>query len=1132
MPRAELRRSSDAREPILESIANEDVAGSPLKTKAQNKSFLRQYFADVPTDDLELQSPLELARIATSHLKFAAQRKKGQALVRIVNPTNRDDGYTASRTFVEMVNDDMPFLVDSVFAAINRHDLSVLMTVHPILRVSRDSKGKIEAIHDRNAKKGSLESFVRFAVDKETDPKRVKELLADIKRVLADVKASVRDWQAMRERMQEAIELLDNGPKGADPELRDESRALLHWMSEDRFTFLGYREYRLYSRGKKIFTKPVEGTSLGLLSRRKTENSGVELTSDMRRLTRTKDWLIITKANSRSTVHRNAFLDYVGVKIFDSKGQVTGERRFIGLFTSQAYSESPKSIPLLRHKISKIVEKTKVEPQGHRGKALMHILETFPRDELFQATPADLTRTALGILNLQDRQRVRFFIRRDTFQRFFSCLIYVPREKYVTGIRETLESLLLKSFEGRSADSSVELSDSPLARIHVIVRVDPGERPRVSIKAIEERIADAIISWTDRLRERLTRSFGHDEGNRLFRIYGRIFPAGYQEDTKPQDACSDINHIDAMRRSGVLRKVELFRPVNSEPSHMHFMVFSDEDPLVLSEALPILEDMGVDVYTERPYELVMEDGDLFWIQDFHLRHKRGSEIDVQSVSKKFEECFLQVLDGNAESDGLNRLILSADLDWRQTSLLRCYAKYLQQLTLPFSQDYMEDVLVAHPSFVRLLVEQFAAKFNPELSKKDREARLEEVGPALKREVQKAKNVDEDRILNAFSRVSAATLRSNYFLDKRDASGRPYISIKLDTRSIPEAPLPRPKYEIFVYSTVVEGVHLRGGDIARGGLRWSDRREDFRTEVLGLMKAQVVKNTVIVPTGAKGGFYCKQPPQGDRQAIFEEGVACYKTFISALLDITDNVVDGKVVPRDGIIRYDGDDPYLVVAADKGTATFSDIANAISIDYGHWLDDAFASGGSAGYDHKKMGITARGGWVAVQRHFRERGLNVQTEEFTVAGIGDMGGDVFGNGMLLSKKIKLVAAFNHLHIFLDPHPDPAASFKERNRLFRRKASGWDEYKTELISKGGGVFSRQAKTIRLSKEVRQMLGVEDKSLQPDELIRRILKMEVDLLWNGGIGTYAKASTESHSDVGDRSNDRVRVNPNELRSK
>jgi glutamate dehydrogenase len=1131
--RTEFRRGSDVRERIVDAIVKSRVRCDCLPSRQQVKRFLRQYFAHVPYEDLQGRDERAMARAALSHLQFGSKRKRGRALVRFFNPTMEEHGYESAFSFVEMVNDDMPFLVDSVFAAINRQGLTVHITVHPIIRVTRDSRGKLESIEEPDSAEGQTESFVRFAIDKETDVQQIRLLKQEIQKVLNDVRVSVRDWQKMRKKMREARELMDYGPTGVDEELRSESRELLDWMVDDHFVFLGYREYKLSYRKDRAFLKPVAGSGLGLLSHdERGENKTIELTREMQRLARARDWLVLTKANSRSTVHRHAYLDYVGVKVYDKSGKAVGERRFIGLFTSIAYSESPRNIPLLRHKVRKVMDRAGIEASGHRGKALMHILDTFPRDELFESSVPDLARTTLGILNLQDRQRVRFFLRRDTFRRFFSCIVFVPREQYTTAVRRKIEGVLKDAFDGTSVESSVQISDSPLAHLHTIVRTPAGERPRISIQDIEQRIAEVIVSWSDRLRAEMLEAFGDDEGNKLYRIYGNAFPAGYQEDTDPGDACSDISTIDKMLMAGERRAVELYKPDGIEPGHVHFMIFSEDEPLPLTQALPVLEDMGVDVYTERPYELKPQGGKSIWIQDFHLRHESGADIDVKGASQRFEDCFMHVLLGHAENDGLNRLVLSAGLTWRQTSLLRCYAKYLQQLGLPFSQDYMEDVLVDRAKLVGLLVARFEAMFDPEISDTKRKRLQKELLPAIKREVAKARTVDEDRILSAFAGTINATLRTNFYLPGDYHGHRFCISIKLDPTQIPEAPRPRPKYEIFVFSPDVEGVHLRGGDIARGGLRWSDRREDFRTEVLGLMKAQVVKNTVIVPTGAKGGFFCKRMPQGDRETIMNTGIACYRIFISGLLDITDNVIDGKVVTPEGVVRRDGDDPYLVVAADKGTATFSDIANEISRSYNFWLDDAFASGGSAGYDHKKMGITARGAWEAVKRHFREQGINTQKDPFTVAGIGDMGGDVFGNGLLLSRKIRLVAAFNHLNIFLDPDPDMAASFRERKRLFGLGRSSWTDYKETLISKGGGVYSRQAKTIRLSKEARQLLGIEEQSIKPDELVSAILRMEVDLLWNGGIGTYVKASNESHADVGDRSNDAVRINADELRCK
>jgi glutamate dehydrogenase len=1126
------RRSGDVRQKIIDAILTSRATSRTLKSKPNVERYLQQYFANVPYEDLEGRSEAIMARIALEHLDFGAIRQPAQALLRIFNPTEKEHGYSSAFTFIEMVNDDMPFLVNSVAAAINRLTYSVHITVHPIISVKRNKDGKLTAVTVADDDEAHSESFIRFAISRETDEKALRKLKKEIIKVLADVRVAVRDWGKMRQRMRETRNLLEFGPKGADPLLRTESQALLDWMADEHFTFLGYREYKLGKRGKRTFLNAVKGTGLGVLSDESRTPKPVELTAEMQRLARSRDWLILTKANSRSTVHRAAFLDYVGVKIYDKKGNAIGERRFIGLLTSIAYSESPTNIPLLRHKVRKIFERAQVEVSGHRGKALLHIIETYPREELFQSSVQDLTRTCVGILNLQDRQRVKLFLRRDPFQRFFSCLVFVPREKYTTAIRRKIEALLIEAFEGISVDSAVQISESALARVHIIVRTEVGRRPRISIQKIEQRLAEVVVTWTDHLRNKLLDAYGQDEGTRLYRAYGGIFPAGYQEETTPKEACGDTRVIDDMLREGVTRSVDLYAADNLEPGDLRFIVYCLNEPIALSDALPILEEMGALVHTEHPFEAKLLTGESFWIQDFHLRHESGTEIDVEAVSDRFEECFMAVLDGRAENDGLNRLIVSAELTWREATLLRCYAKHIQQLGVPFSQSYMEDVLVAHADLTQAMVRQFELQFDPEISRTRRKRELKAIRTKVKRGVRKARNVDEDRILTAFAGGIAATLRSNYF-QSVDGHAKTYISIKLDPDKLPEIPLPKPKYEVFVYSPEVEGVHLRGGDIARGGLRWSDRREDFRTEVLGLMKAQVVKNTVIVPTGAKGGFFPKRAPASeDRKLIFENGVHCYKMFIRGLLDLTDNVVAGEVVTPEGIVRRDGDDPYLVVAADKGTATFSDIANGLSAEYGFWLDDAFASGGSAGYDHKKMGITARGGWEAVKRHFHEQGVNTQEDPFTVAGIGDMSGDVFGNGMLLSKKIKLVAAFNHRRIFLDPSPDMAESYKERRRLFRRAGSTWDDYNEAVISKGGGVFSRQAKTIRLSNEARKLLDIEEPSVQPDELIRAILKMRVDLLWNGGIGTYVKASSEGHSDVGDRTNDAVRVDANELRCK
>ncbi len=1131
MTKQQYRRTSDIKDLLVDEIVASKPKSKILKNRKQIDNFLRHYVVDVPVEDMQGRPTGIMARAAIAHLEFGTVRKKGQPLVRIFNPTVKKQGYESIYTIVEMVNDDMPFLVDSVSAAIKRQGLAIHITVHPVFRVKRDGRGRIQEVLN-DAHGGMNESYIRFNIDKETDQQVLKLLEHEIFRVLGDVRSSVADWAKMRGKMVEAITSLHSGPPGSDAALTKETEELLKWMADDHFTFLGYREYKLQNRKDKIYLRPVEGTGLGILRSDDRGGRAVELSKEMRRFTRSKERLIITKANSRATVHRQTYLDYVGIKTYDESGEAIGEHRFLGLFTSAAYSESPRNIPFLRLKIQRVVERSRLDPSGPRGKAWLPILDSFPRDELFQSSIQDLVRTTGGILNLQDRQRVRFFLRRDTFRRFYSCIVYIPREKYSTAIRGRVESILMEAFGGNSVDSSVQITDAPLARVHLIVRTAPGERPKISIRDIEQEIADAVVSWKDKLRRELTDKYDQDVGLSLFRKYGEIFPAAYEEEIAPHIACLDVRRIDRMLDQGESKSFLLYNPASSAEIHMHFKTFQRDHPFFLSTALPILEDMGTDVHSERPYRLNIKGVGEFWIQDFVLHYSDAANLEIASVAARFQDCFQHVHSGEAENDGFNRLILTAGLDWRQTSLIRCYAKYLAQLGIPFGQDYMEDVLAVYSDLAKNLVAQFELQFDPSIKKQKRERELRALKRTISRGVAGAKNLDEDRILSAFSGALSATLRTNYY--QRDESGeaKPYISIKLDPQQLPEVPLPKPKFEIFVYSPSVEAVHLRGGDIARGGLRWSDRRADFRTEVLGLMKAQVVKNTVIVPTGAKGGFVPKHLPDGDREAIMAEGIRCYKTFIRGLLDLTDNVVDGKIVKPDKVVRRDGDDPYLVVAADKGTATFSDIANGLSAEYDFWLDDAFASGGSAGYDHKKMGITARGAWEAVRRHFREQGVNVQTDPFTVVGIGDMSGDVFGNGMLLSKKIRLVAAFNHEFIFIDPDPDTAGSFRERRRLFKLPRSRWSDYDETLISKGGGIYSRQAKNIKLSTEVRKLLDTEESSVRPLEMIRLILKSEFDLLWNGGIGTYVKASTESHADVGDKSNDSVRVNANELRCK
>ena len=1132
-------RTADARSRFLERVVEAAVAAAGGKIALDVAAYIRQYYRNTALDDLKDREVADLAGAALSHLRLAMQRQTGTPCILVGNPAGHTEGWDSAHTIVQIVTDDMPFLVDSTSMVLNRHGSYIHLTVHPVLAVRRDDQGRLIEVPlpDQAGSDARLESFMHLEIDRETAPDILRGIATELDRVLGDVRAACQDWGAMRGRAREICAELEGNPPPLDQEIVKESRELLEWMADDHFTFLGYREYELIQGEDADKLSAIPGTGLGILRRPAPKGATGGTTSlggrEIRRQARSRDLLIITKANTRATVHRNSYLDYVGVKRFDADGRVIGERRFLGLWTSAAYSRSPREIPLLRDKLRRVVAESGLRSDSHGGKALTHILDTYPRDELFQSSLEELSRISAGIYSLQERQRTKLFVRRDAFRRFFSCMVFVPRDRYNTQVRERIQEILLDAFRGVSIESAVEMSESSLARVHFIVRTPQGTVPRVHAGAVERRIADAVRTWADYLRDELVDRFGEEEGLALLREYAEVFPAAYLEDVTPREATFDIERLEAIKSAPRRLRMSLYRPAGFTEERVRFKLFHAGEPLPLSEILPMLENMGLRVISERPYRVRPTAGGVVkqvWIQDFEMCTADGHAIDPVKVNELFQDAFEQAWSGRVENDGFNRLILKAGLDWRQASLLRALCRYLLQTGLPFSQAYMERVLAEHALIAQMLVELFEGRLDPDLPEKRRERTALTVSQAVSHALDEVASLDADRMLNAFRALILATLRTNYF--QRDDHGRPkpYLSLKFDPHKIPDLPLPRPMFEIFVYSPRVEGVHLRGGLVARGGLRWSDRREDFRTEVLGLMKAQAVKNVLIVPVGAKGGFVPKLLPVGDRATVMKEVVSCYKTFINGLLDLTDNLVDGVLVPPRDVLRIDGDDSYLVVAADKGTATFSDIANSVAADHGYWLDDAFASGGSMGYDHKKMGITARGAWEAVKRHFRELGTDTQNDRFTVAGIGDMSGDVFGNGMLLSRCMQLKAAFNHQHIFLDPDPDPETSFAERQRLFELPRSSWSDYEQGLISAGGGVWSRSDKLIPLSSEARAMLDLEQPGVTPDELIRAILRMRVDLLWNGGIGTYVKASTETHAQVGDRANDSVRINGSELR--
>ena len=1101
------------------------------KFTQEHETFIKHYFAAVAAEDLAAREPRDLAGAALSHYRFGRQREPGEPLVRVYNPTRSRHGWESSHTVVEVVTDDMPFLVDSISMALNRFRFTIHLTVHPLIQIVRTPKGRLKSAEppESETPEGSfIESWQQLEIDRETDPERLEELRKEILDTLRDVRLAVDDWSGMRQKANQIRVELETDPPPTEGNDTREIINFLEWMESNQFTFLGYREYDLVAEDDQDILKPRNGTALGILRNARRSKPRV-LSADIREKARSRELLIITKANSFSTVHRPSYLDYIAVKEFDEEGNVRGERRFLGLFTSQAYSRSPSDIPILRKKIAEVMRRARMPRNSHAGKALQHILETYPRDELFQSSVDELLEITTGITQLQERQRVKLFVRRDAFGRFYSCLVYVPRDRYNTSVREKIENILKEELQGQHTESTVSIDTSMLARTHIIVRTRPGLAPEFDARTIERRIEHAIRSWQDHFKDALTSRYGEEEGLKLHRRYANCFPAAYREDVEPASAAHDVRRMEQLKDDETIR-MSLYRPDEHLPHLLRFKIFRREQPIPISDILPMLENMGLRVLSERPYEAELGDLSIIWIQDVEMLHRSGQDLDIDEVHEKFKDAFRQVWYKQVEDDGFNRLVLAAGLDWRQVVLLRAYCKYLMQTGLPFSQSYMENILVSNPGIAARLVDYFETRFTPDLSG-NRRKKLQSRHDVLMKDLDQVTSLDADRVLRGFLDTMSATLRTNFY--QRDPVGefKQYVSFKFDPHRIPELPLPRPEYEIFLYSPRVEGVHLRGGKVARGGLRWSDRREDFRTEILGLMKAQQVKNTLIVPMGAKGGFVVKASPKGNsREAMTALVQDCYRDFIRGLLDITDNLREGEVTPPPDVVRHDGDDTYLVVAADKGTATFSDLANQVAAEYDFWLGDAFASGGSVGYDHKKMGITARGAWESVKRHFRELGIDCQNEPFSVTAIGDMNGDVFGNGMLLSRQIRLKAAFNHMHIFLDPDPDPEASFRERERLFQLERSTWEDYDASLISEGGGVFSRSAKSVSLSPQIREMLDVSEKQMTPQELIRAILKAPVDLLWNGGIGTYVKSVDESHGEVGDRANDGVRVNGRALR--
>ncbi|MFC4910417.1 NAD-glutamate dehydrogenase [Actinomadura gamaensis] len=1124
-----------AKDDLLRRAAETCLQGSASRGDDLDDAvaYLRLYYRHVAPEDLLDRDPADICGPAMAHRTLGEERPQGRAKVRVFTPTLEECGWDPGHTVVQVVTDDMPFLVDSVTMELNRHHYTTHMIVHPLLGVDRDVAGHLRGFRAKLDSPTDIdESWIHIEIDRTSERARLEELEADLQRVLQDVRVSVEDEPKMRARANEIAEMVGRTPPPVAENERAETVELLDWLADGHFTFLGYRDYTLTEDGTAL--RPVPGTGLGILRNDKPESGGfAALPPEVREKATEKKLLIVTKANSRSTVHRPLYLDYIGVKKFGEKGEVVGERRFLGLFTHVAYSESIAHIPVLRRKLDQVLEMAGFTPGSYDGQDLVEILETYPRDELFQVSAEELLPIALGVLRLRERRQLKLFLRKDAYGRFMSCMVYLPRDRYTTKIRLRIQEILRRAFHGVAVDYSANVTESLLARLHVVVRGERGqELPDVDVEELEARLAAATRSWADDLADAIVEQCGEEKAGELTRRYGDAFPEGYKADFPARTAVHDLRRLDALgtgpSAASEDTSINLYEPYSAEPGERRLKIYRLGDPISLTRVLPLLSNMGVEVVDERPYEICTSDGRRYWIYDLGLRYVPAPDVPEDDVKTLFQDAFEALWRGDIENDGFNALVLHTGLNWRQTMILRAYAMYLRQTGTSFSKRYIEGVLLRNPGITRLLVRLWESRLDPALAGGETE-RSEGITEEVTGRLDEVASLDEDRILRAYLALIQATLRTNHYQNK------PYLALKLDPEGIPDLPLPKPKFEIFVYSPRVEGVHLRFGSVARGGLRWSDRREDFRTEILGLAKAQAVKNTVIVPAGAKGGFVGKQlPDPSDREAFQAGGIACYKEFISGLLDLTDNLVDGKVVPPPDVVRHDGDDPYLVVAADKGTATFSDIANGVAAEYGFWLGDAFASGGSVGYDHKAMGITARGAWESVKYHFRSLGKDIQNEDFTVVGIGDMSGDVFGNGMLLSEHIRLVAAFDHRHIFIDPDPDAARSFAERQRLFALPRSSWADYDTSLISKGGGVFPRTAKSIKITPEMRRALGIADGvlSMTPYELIHAALRAPVDLLWNGGIGTYVKASTENNADVGDKANDLVRVDGAELRCK
>lgn len=1124
---------------ILNNVAQLIKKKVPQESAALVEQFAQLLYSNISSLDLSHRNDSDMYGATLSLWSSLNEHTDDEPVIHVFNPSVSKNGWKSSHTVIEVIVKDMPFLVDSIRIALNRLGLSPHLMLNSPLKIVRDKEqqiSKLASAVESKIKATSQETIFFIEIDRQSTKQELTNIKNELLSVVEDISLTVNDWQPMLSQFNSIIADVKKAKLPGTKQSKEDTIEFLTWLAANNFTLMGYRSYDVIAVKGDIKLEANIDSSLGLM--KNSKGNKVRLISSLnesgRDIALGNNHLILTKTNSCSRVHRPAQLDYIGIKRFDAKGNVIGEERFIGLFGSAYYTNSALNLPLISSKVMDVCDASGFAKGSHAYKTLINILETYPRDEILQSNVEELLQNVMGILQMQERDYCGLFVRRDAFDRFYSCMVYVPRERYNTQLRVETQHLLQEAF---GSDQEVEFttyfSESVQARTHYIVRVN-STKADIDVKEIEKNLNEAARNWDDKLVSALASNKGEAAAKTLSRKYTN-FPQSYKDAVLPGSAIVDIEKLERVSFSDSLEML-FYQPVE-EKSGSRFVklkLFHKGEPIHLSDVLPMLENFGLRVIGESPYAIKSNDGEMFWILDFSMLITGDSEFDVYKVRSLFQDAFAKVWQGELEDDGFNRLILGAGLEGRNVSILRAFAKYERQIGGRFSQSYIEDTFASYPAIAELLIKLFVTRFDPNntSSASAKEKAHTKLLAEIESSLDDVANLDDDRIIRRFVEMILATIRTNYFQADKLMGDKSYISFKIVPENISEMPQPVPKFEIFVYSPQVEGVHLRGGKVARGGLRWSDRREDFRTEVLGLVKAQQVKNTVIVPVGAKGGFVCKQLPSGSRQEIFEAGKECYRTFIRALLDITDNIVNGEIVPPVDVVRLDEDDAYLVVAADKGTATFSDIANGISEEYNFWLGDAFASGGSVGYDHKAMGITAKGAWESVKRHFREMDIDCQTTDFTCIAVGDMAGDVFGNGMLLSKHICLQAAFNHMHIFIDPTPNSATSYPERERLFNMPGCSWEDYNKELISEGGGIFSRHVKSIKLTPQIKKMLGTQKQSMSPVDLIQAILTMEVDLLWNGGIGTYVKSSKETHLEVGDRANDSLRINGEQLQAK